>query len=218
MPLALLGLRQLFISCGDPYGSGALRRVILAASTALEYEIFVCLALAKSARATITKRLVMEHFEEAGIPIPPIIDLPVIPFGRGSLNYSASDLDLVPYGDIAGPCPSMSRHPTIQADGTVTGCAVVFAKDCPPLGFGNINETAIPVIADRITESPLAVWIHKLVVVALTQLIEGNSGVRFGTHYANICHLCGDILNNKEALAVPGRLGFIGSTTGEKRL
>lgn len=103
----------------------------------------------------------------------------------------------------------MTQHPTVHSNDSVTGCAVVFGRECPPITFGDLTRESFATIVERLQDDPLANWIHRVGVVELKRLIEHHSEVRFADRYANICHLCGDILSNPAALGVLKELGLL---------
>lgn len=208
-PLVDAGLQQLFISCSDAHREFVpLNNVIEATRTAIERNITVCIVLGTSKHSKTSSRSVREAFEAAGVPPPWMLDSPIIPFGRAETTIAVDQLLLQPVENFAGPCPSMTQHPTLQPDGQITGCASVFARECAPLSFGQVQESSISEIFERMNTSTLAAWIHKIGVVELKQFIEENSSISFDDRYVNICHLCGDILNNPEALSFLESVGL----------
>ncbi len=154
----------------------------------------------------MTAKVVRQAFEEANVNPPYILESPVIPFGRAQANVPEEELLLKDTESFAGPCPSVIEHPTIHSDGRVTGCAVVFARECEALTFGNVQESSFAEVLKKMESNALANWIHRIGVVELKHVIEANSDLRFPDQYVNICHLCGDILSNQQALEVLDRL------------
>lgn len=208
-PLADAGLQQLFISCSDAHREFVpLNNVIEATRAAIERNISVCIVLGTSKGSKTSSRSVREAFEEAGVQPPWMLDSPIIPFGRAETTIDFDRLSLQPVENFAGPCPSMTQHPTLQSDGQVTGCASVFARECSPLSFGRIQDSSLNEIFERMDKSTLAAWIHKIGVVELKKFIEEHSSISFPDRYVNICHLCGDILNNPEALSFLESVGL----------
>lgn len=208
-PLAEAGLGQLFISCSDEHRAFVpLSNVIEATRAARGHDIEVYLALGTSRTSATTPRSVSEAFLDAGVAVPWIIDSPIIPFGRAAEGIGAGALTLQPVVNFAGPCSSLTQHPTVRPDGRVTGCAVVFGQECEALSFGDVGRESLGEALERMDSSPLASWIHEVGVVELKNLIESNSPIRFADRYVNICHLCGDILSNPEAVAVLRELGL----------
>jgi len=102
----------------------------------------------------------------------------------------------------------MKLHPTIQADGLITPCAVLFARDCSALHFGNLHERSFAEVMGEIESNALVNWIHSVGVVALKQTVEHNSNIVMGKRYANICHLCYDILSRQDVLQLLDILGI----------
>lgn len=208
-PLVDAGLRQLIVSCSDAHREFVpLNNVIEAARAAARLGVEVYLALGTSRTSSTSSISICQAFEAAGVVPPRIYDSPLIPFGRASENTAADDLLLQPVRNFSGPCLSLTENPTIHADGQVTGCAVVFGRECPPLTFGRLQDNSFGEILDRMNNEPLAAWIHRIGVVELKQLIEANSSIRFDEHYVNICHLCGTIMNHPEALKLLESLGL----------
>lgn len=199
-PLASAGLNQLFVSTSDAHRVAVpLQNVIEAtrAARSLGVEIYLVLGVTKTSdTSSLTLR---RAFDDAGVGIPGLIKSPIIPYGRAAENIPLGDLLLRPVESFAGPCPSLTEHPTIHADGQVTGCAVVFGQECSALSYGYIQHEEFSTILDRMEADPLARWIHKIGVVELKRYLEVNTPLRFADSYVNICHLCGDILSNKDA-------------------
>ena len=208
-PLVEAGLRQLFISCSDSHSEFVpFSNVIKATVAARARGIEVYLTVGTSQSSQITPRSVYRSFEEAGVSTPWLLDSPIIPYGRAEENISVDELSMQSVDNFAGPCDSLTEHPTIQADGRVTGCAVVFASQCERLAYGNIHEEALGAALDRMNRDMLAAWIHRVGVVELKQMIEANTSLRFPERYVNICHLCGDLLSNPEVLSFLHSTGF----------
>jgi len=209
-PLAEAGLNQLFISSSDSHQQFvSFANVVQATSAARKYGIEVYLALGTSKTSLTGIRTAVMEFEKAGVAIPWMVESPIIPFGRAEENIASTELRLQSVANFAGPCSSLTENPTVRPDGQITGCAVVFGEECPPLSFGRINQASFASALDRMDSNPLAQWIHKVGVVELKRLIEEVSPIRFPDSYVNICHLCGDILSNPEALGVLDELGMI---------
>jgi hypothetical protein len=175
---------------------------------ARERGIEVYLTLGTSRTSETTPRAVYQSFEQAGVSPPWLLDSPIIPYGRASDSFPASELTTQPVENFSGPCNSLTEHPTIQADGKVTGCAVVFARECSPLEFGSIHDDSLGKVLDAMNEDMLATWIHRVGVVELKRFIEANTSISFPERYVNICHLCGDILSHPEALEFLNASGF----------
>lgn len=208
-PLAEAGLRQLFISSSDFHRTFVpVSNIIEATRAARNYEIEVYLVLSTSRTSLTCGRSLAEEFEAAGVDVPWVIESPIIRFGRAEDNIDASELVLQPIMNFAGPCRSLTEHPTIRSDGQVTGCAVVFGQECAPLAFGQISREPLTDVLDRMDANPLAKWIHTVGVVELKSLIEATSSLRFDEKYVNVCHLCGDMLGNPEVPVVLQSLGL----------
>jgi 4Fe-4S single cluster domain/Iron-sulfur cluster-binding domain len=206
-PLVEAGLGQLFVSCSDHHAKFVpLSNVVTACRVAGSLNIQAFVAVARSKNAQLTSKVVRQAFAEANVNPPYILESPVIPFGRAQVNVPAEELMLKDTQNFAGPCPSVIEHPTVHSDGRVTGCAVVFARECEALTFGNLHESPFTEILKKMESNALANWIHRVGVVELKQVIEANSDLRFPDQHVNICHLCGDILSNEQALEVLDRL------------
>jgi pyruvate-formate lyase-activating enzyme len=217
-PLAKAGLKQLFISRSDGHNEFApIQNAINAAQAAREFGINVCIVVNTSPDSETTCRSIREAFDDAGAIIPLMFESAIIPFGRASERWPASRLELSPVEQFAGPCPSLTLHPTVHSDGNIAGCAVVFGRQCAPLFFGRIGEQSLAEAVDIMSGDPLAQWIHKIGVVELKHLIENNSAIRFSDRYVNICHLCGDILHNAAALELLESMGFLTRTAQDRK-
>ena len=212
-PLAEAGLSQLFISSSDSHRAFVpFTNIIEATRAARNHKIDVYLVLGTSRTSLTCIREVTREFEQAGLSVPWIIESPIIPYGRAEEGFAEDELALQPIMNFAGPCHSLTENPTIRPDGQVTGCAVVFGQECAPLSFGQISQEPLSDALDRMDSNSLADWIHKVGVVELKSLIEATSSLRFENKYVNICHLCGDILSNPEALLVLRELGLTPAT------
>jgi MoaA/NifB/PqqE/SkfB family radical SAM enzyme len=218
-PLAEAGLSQLVLSCGDSHQQFVpLVSIVHASRAARELGIQTVVNVAMTRNALIRARQVRAAFEEADEIIPLMRETPVIPFGRGSA-FERSDLFLRPLDQIAGPCPSLARNPTVQSNGNVTGCAVVFGRELSALTFGDARSEPASTLLERMDRSPLSVFIRSEGLVALKGLIEAQSEIRFADSYVNICHLCGDILGNTDARRFLSDVGLSSSgdlARGEK--
>lgn len=208
-PLAEAGLRQLFISCSDAHSEFVpFSNIIKATVAARQRDIEVYLTVGTSQTSRTTPHSVYQSFEAAGVSTPWLLNSPIIPYGRAEENMPAAELLMQPVENFAGPCASMTEHPTIQADGRVTGCAVVFAGACARLAYGNVHEEPLGAALDRMNTDMLAAWIHRVGVVELKQLIEANTPLIFPDRYVNICHLCGDLLSHPQVLSFLASSGF----------
>lgn len=208
-PLVGAGLRQLFVSCSDAHRVYVpLSNIIEATRAARARGIEVYLALGTSKTSATNSITISRAFEAAGVTPPWMVESPLIPFGRAEETLSTDELLLQPVEQFAGPCPSLTQNVSIRPDGQITGCAVVFGDECPPLSYGNITDVSLNEALDHMHDDTLASWIHKIGVVELKRLIEANSELRFADRYVNICHLCGDILSNPEALALMRKLNL----------
>jgi hypothetical protein len=202
-PLARAGLDQLFISVSDPHQAGVPLAHALAATTAArELGVDVTLVAAIRRGGLTSARQLRHAFLDAGLTPPWILETPLIPFGRAAASLPPEEQLLRPVREIAGPCPSLTTNPMVHPDGTITGCASVFAAERPPLHYGQAPACSLEGALERMHADPLAAWIHGVGVVELKRLVENHSSIRFPEAAANICHLCGDILGRPEALAV----------------
>jgi MoaA/NifB/PqqE/SkfB family radical SAM enzyme len=209
-PLAEAGLRQLIISATDGHREYVSLTNVVAASYAaklLSVEVYISLRTSKNNKTNAAA--VHQEFKAAQLAMPYVYESSIIPYGRAGDTYPNEELNLKPVEEFSGPCPSLTKNPSLHANGNITGCSVVFGQECNTLSFGNIHENSLTEIYDRMLESPLATWIHKVGVVELKQLIEANTQIRFKSQYVNICHLCGEILNHNEALKYLKSIHFI---------
>ncbi len=201
VPLVEAGLNQLFISVTDSHRKFvSLDNVIRAVRSAEEMNLQVYLALGTTKTSETQTASINKAFQEAGMKSPWMLESPLIPFGRAEDHIPHEELLLRPLDQIDGPCPSMSIHPSVRSDGKILGCSVVFGDECDALCYGSVNGGRLKDAVERMQSSPLAAWIHKVGVVELKKLIEKNTDIKFAEEYVNICHLCGDILSNEEAV------------------
>ncbi len=205
-PLARAGLSQLYVSVSAPHQAAIPLGHALAATAAARELGVEPTIVATAGRGGEAARQVRAAFLEAGATPPWILPTPLIPFGRGAEGLRPEDLDQRPVEELSGPCPSLALSPAIHPDGTITGCASVFAADLPALAFGRAPATTLEEALARLEANPLAAWIRGAGVVALKRLVEGRSEVRLPERAVNICHLCGEILGHPGALAAARRL------------
>lgn len=206
--LARAGVTQLFISHSDYHLAFVpTRNVVFAAKAAGDCGIKVAVILARHKHSAVGRSSVEREFAAHDVPLPLITISRVVPFGRAEDTLDDSLL-VQPIEQIEGPCASMTEHPTVFEDGTLAGCAGVMNRETPLLQFGSIGAPEAVDGFERMRRSPLANWIHSFGVVALKELVEANSPLRFNGSYTNICHLCGDLLRNPEAGAVLADLGL----------
>ena len=199
--LAAAGLNQLVVSCGDMHQAYVpLTNVVIASQAAYAHNLSIYINIGTTSRSKIKMKEVVQSFAAADIPLPLIRESPLIPFGRGKEGILANNLLLRSVSDLSGPCPSMTKNPTVHPDGTLSGCASILSRGCRPLTFGNIHQAPINSLIGEMDSHPLAAWIHKVGVVELKYLIEANTSLRFQDEYVNICHLCGDLLHNRDAV------------------
>jgi len=217
-PLAEAGLNELCLSCTSEHQQFVpFINLVHAAEAARRHFVKPVVNLGISADSALSPGRVNEMFKDAGAEPVPVFQSRLIPFGRALESLPATRQALRHVGELAGPCPSLTEHPTIYDNGVVAGCASVFSRDCRPLQFGNVHTEPLDAVLDRMTTSPLSILIHHFGVVALKELVEAHSPVRFGDRYVNICHLCGDILNNRQALDTLRDLGLLDHYAEEKR-
>lgn len=204
-PLAEAGLGQLFLSLSEGHQSQIpVSNAIEATRAARRSGMEVFLAVGVTRSAHLDFAAIRAAFEAAGVATPYLLESPLIPTGRGASSLPAGDLALRPVEHLDGPCLSLTENPTLHPDGAITGCAAVFARDCPPLIYGRTPETSLEEALDRMDADPLAAWIHRRGVVALKRLIEAVSAIRLPGQAVNSCHLCGDILGDRSALEAAG--------------
>jgi hypothetical protein len=207
--LAAAGLTQLFISHSDEHAQYVpMPNLVFATTAARACGIVVALIVARGRHSVVTRSRIEQVFVEQGVAVPPLTVSRLIPFGRAA-SMAGDTFLMQPLDAIDGPCPSLTEHPTVFEDGTLAGCAGIMNRDARPLQFGSVLEDPPEAAFERMRTAPLAAWIHNLGVVAVKDLIEANSAIRFADRYANICHLCGDILCNPQAVGVLNRLGIL---------
>lgn len=207
-PLVEAGLAQIALSCGDSHQQFVpLANIVNAARAARGLGVAAVLNIATTRTSLIRARNVRAAFD-AGEALPLMRETPVIPFGRRSA-FERSDLSLRPLDQIAGGCPSVTRNPTVHSNGSLTGCAVVFGRELSALTFGDARTEEMPELFRRMDEHPLAAFIRSEGPVALKQMIESHSPIRFESRYVNICHLCGDILGNAGAQQFLADVGLL---------
>lgn len=208
-PLAVRGLRQLFMSSSDGHLEFVpFDNLLHATAVARSLGIDVLLSVSVTKNSKLNSKSVLEYFRNVHLPPPWIFESPVIPFGRAAENIDENEYMLQDIPIEPTPCKSMKMHPTIQADGLITPCAALFAHECAALDFGNLHEKPFEEIMDEIESNALVNWIHSVGVVALKQTVEQNSDIVLGKRYANICHLCHDILSRQDVLRLLDNLGI----------
>lgn len=202
-PLVEAGLRQLFVSTSDLHrASVPLSNLVEAARAGWSLGLEMHVEVATNKDSATTPRTVREAFAAAGLPVPFILDGAIIPYGRAVDQAGADVLRLKPVEELDDPCPSLGRHPTVEPDGYITGCAVVFARDCPALRLGRLPESSLGAALDRLERDTLFDWIRTRGVVQAKRHLEAHSDLRFDEAYVNICHLCGDLLSQPRAVAL----------------
>jgi hypothetical protein len=163
--------------------------------------IEVYIAIGVSRTSATTCRAIRDVFVAAGMAVPFLVESPLIPFGRAEEGRLKDDLVLQSVDRFAGPCLSLAEHPTIHSNGAITGCAVVFGRECAPLTFGRVGADPLALALDRMDADPLVAWIREVGVVEMKRHLEASTSIRFAERYVNICHLCGEILRNPEAVS-----------------
>jgi MoaA/NifB/PqqE/SkfB family radical SAM enzyme len=202
-PLAQAGLAQIFLSLSDPHQAQVpAAAAVEATRAARRYGIDVTVVPGITCSSRLRSGTVRRLFEEAGVATPWVMETPLIPFGRGEGGLPAEELILRPVETLAGPCASLAVNPTLYPDGTVTGCAVIFGRECPPLVYGRAPPDSLDDAIEKMDADPLARWIRRKGVVALKSLIQASSRIRLPDRAVNLCHLCGEILSDARALAV----------------
>lgn len=210
-PLAEAGLSQVCVSTSSSHAQEVpVSHVLNAVEAAQRLSIAAAVTVAVSRDGTVTPQTVRAAFHEAGIPAPVILVSSIVPFGRAAMsqryNQPPAPRELP---ELVGQCESMMRHPTILSDGRVAGCGSVFSRECEPLIFGSVFDSTLTAVIARIEQAPLSNMIHRLGLGAMKELIEANSELRFDGPYVNMCHLCGDMLQNATAVKTLRDLGMI---------
>lgn len=200
-PLKHSGLSELFISVSDAHLEfHNMNNVLNAVRAAREFGVDPYLVLAHSSNAKISVDSIIEQFEGFKIPVPQIQYTPIIPFGRAKENYydaiKLHDND----GTHNGICHSIMRHPTIYPNGQVAACGVIFGSTNKVLQFGNIIDETLSTILERMNYSPFANYISHFGLNKLIEQLPEENKIEIGSCHENICHLCGDILHNEDAV------------------
>ncbi len=210
------GLNELNVSTSDEHQAMVpIVNVVTAVGAAQQLELQVAVGIGLKKTSLMSSRTVREAFLSRGQPVPLLIQSKLVPFGRGEESVMHEEQFLRPVEDVRGPCTSMTQHVALQANGRVTGCSAVFAEETTALSFGNTAETNLTEIIDRMDTDPLALFLHRLGPFELKRLIESETDIRFQNEYINICHLCGDILQNDEAIRFLSERGLLSNYRGQ---
>jgi len=202
-PFANAGLGQLCLSRSAEHAEFVpADRLAFAAAAARLHRVTVILVFSGRAGADRDRRELLDAFGRHRVAMPRLFESSIIPFGRAEEHVPATSLLLRPVEALTRPCGSVGRNPTIYTDGTVTACGVVFGSACAALHVGSVTESSFDALADQMSTNSLVRFISEKGPFGLKTLVEANSDLRFSSHYANICHLCGDILMNQAALHV----------------
>jgi MoaA/NifB/PqqE/SkfB family radical SAM enzyme len=123
---------------------------------------------------------------------------PVFPTGRADLTIPKSEV----YFDdnIYGSCHT-TLNLTINANGNVYPCCAGIDQTENYL-FGNIKNTPISIIAERMNSSPMLRTIVFYGISALIPILKEN-GVKIDEKcYANICTMCWSIFSNEKYVQI----------------
>jgi MoaA/NifB/PqqE/SkfB family radical SAM enzyme len=194
--LAAAGLRDLALSTSAPHLEFvSLETLAVAVSAAHEANIATFIQIAVDRRSSDeVPREVAAFLHSAGVRIPAIVVVPVVPAGRASA-WDKEVLLARPYRELAGPCPSVQRHLMVHPNGDVTGCSSVVTCNSEAFVHGSVHRESLRPIMERIMKDPSSVFIRKFGVVALRLLLEKTGKTDFVDEYVNICHLCRDIFS-----------------------
>lgn len=144
-------------------------------------------------------RILSKRLTDKNITVPFFIEVPIVPFGRAKTEIPKSQLLLKNMDSINGPCPSINRNLWVHSNGVVTACTSVFANECDSLKIGNVKDNSIrDLIHENVTKNALHKWIEYYGHQELRRIIEEKFNIKFPSEYVNICHLCGEIMSNKD--------------------
>jgi hypothetical protein len=130
---------------------------------------------------------------------------PALPFGAGTNSVTEDQIKTYEGMDdsIKGGCPMVLESPSVHPDGRVTACCGFFTSELPDLDIGRWPDQSLKEILDCGEDNLLLNWIRFEGLVAVRDFIKSkNPAIRFREKYANMCHLCGDILRRAETRQV----------------
>ncbi len=201
-PLTKSGLKHLVVSISEGHQEYVKYDQILNAVRAANNLNIRCnLYLTTLNRKTDPLKNIVDYFIRHKQPLPYIFsEYYYIPFGNAEENFDLSDFKLTDISNIRGGCPSVGNNICVHPNGVVTPCAMVFSLYVPALHIGNVYHDSLAIIKEKVDNSRLAQWLAVHGVVALKEIVEENTDIRFANQYVNICHLCCDLLRNHKVL------------------
>jgi MoaA/NifB/PqqE/SkfB family radical SAM enzyme len=210
-PLVDSGLRHLVLSVSESHQEyvkydNILNAVRAANTLNLKCELYVSTLNIR----TNPLQSILQHFKEHH-HIPPLIHAGYyfIPFGNAEANFDLSDFQLTDIANLQGACPSAGNNICVHPSGAVTFCAMVFAPHVNALHVGNVYHDHLADIMQKVENNKLIQWLSEYGIVALKELVEKNTDIRFANQYVNICHLCCELLRNPKVLQFLQCIGLI---------
>ena len=201
-PLAENGLKQIAISVSESHQEYVRYENVLnvvSAANALNLNCYLYLTTLNI--KTNLLQSIVQYFMEQYQPLPYIrAENYFIPFGNAEENFNLSDFQLTNIADLRGACPSAGNNICVHPTGEVTFCAMVFSLHVRSLHVGNVYHDSLAVIMQRTENNRLMQWLAVHGIVALKEVVEQHTDIRFSDKYVNICHLCCDMLRNPEVL------------------
>ena len=102
-------------------------------------------------------------------------------------------------GDDSGRCPYLFNSITAHPDGRLTACGGYACAAAPDLDLGDWYTGPLARLIELGERRPVLQWIRISGPAAIRDAItEKSPGIQFQQHYANVCHLCGDMLTRYE--------------------
>ena len=197
-PLAENGLKQIAVSISESHQEYVkyenILNVVKAANT-LNLKCYLYLT-ALNIRTNPLQGIV-QYFNERNQPLPYIrTENYFIPFGNAEENFDLSDFQLTDIANLRGACPSAGNNICVHPNGTVTFCAMVFSLNVSALHVGSVYHESLADVMKRVENSRLMQCLAVHGAVALKEVVEQHTDIRFSDKYVNICHLCSEMLLN----------------------
>jgi len=95
-------------------------------------------------------------------------------------------------------CPYIFNTLTAHADGRLSACGGQGCGVADELTIGDWHKTRLNELVDRAEGNPLLQWIRLSGPVALRDYVREQGKVECGKGYANLCHLCAELLSGPE--------------------
>ena len=125
---------------------------------------------------------------------------PVFPTGRAERTIPVSEIFYG--GNLSSTCHGV-LHLTVNAWGKVYPCCAG-ADQTEGLAFGNVNETPIYEIAERMNQSRLLRTLVFQGVGALLPILS-DAGIDIGTRFSSICHACWSVFSHPDRAEIVHR-------------